>query len=123
MLFFIAVANVLSDREEVGMVETVLIGGIGSVRDGVFFVRDVGGARRLTGRLSHSLGSGMVPAIDVVAEAGVLESVFSFGGMDVGLGRSIETDGLSFDNFGISRWSGEQAVGGVVLWSSQDTTF
>jgi len=30
---------------------------------------------------------------------------------------------LSFDDFGIGRWLGEQAVWGVVLWSSQDMTF
>ena len=85
MLFFIAVANILSDCEEVGMVETVLIGRVGSIRDGVPFGRDVRGAGRLTGRLSHSLGDGMVSAIDVATKTGVLESVFSFGGVDVGL--------------------------------------
>ena len=123
MLLFTAVANVLSDREEVGMVETVLVGRIGSVRDGVFFICDVRGAGRLTGRLSHSLGDGMVLAIDVAAEAGVLESVFSFGGMDVGLGRSIETDGLSFDNFGVSWWARAGLVGGVEPERSQFTIF
>src|SRR5712671_3612655 len=103
VLFFIAVANILSDREEVGMAETVLIGRVGSIRDGVLFVCDVRGARRLIGRLSHSLGGGVVLAIGVAAEAGVLEGVFSFGGVDVGLGRSIETDSLPFDDFSISR--------------------
>jgi len=52
-----------------------------------------------------------------------LEGVFTVSAMDVGHGRVIEADGLSLDDFGVSRWSGEQAVGGVVLWSSQDTTF
>ena len=86
MLFFIAVANILSDREEVRMVETVLIGRVGPIRDGVPFICDVRGAGRLTGRLSHSLGGGMILAIGVVAQTGVLEGMFSFGGMDVGLG-------------------------------------
>src|SRR5712671_7308940 len=72
VLFLIAVANVLSDCEEVGMVETVLIGRVGSIRDGVPFVCDVRGAGRLTGRLSHSLGIGVVSAVGVVAETGVL---------------------------------------------------
>ena len=84
MLFFIAVANVLSDRKEGRVAETVLVGGVGSVGDGIPFSCDVGGAGRLTGRLSHSLGSSVIPAVDVVAEARVLESVFSFGAMDVG---------------------------------------
>jgi len=86
VLFLIAVANILSDRKEVGVAETVLIGRIGSIRDGVSFACDVRGAGRLTGRLSHSLGGGVVPAVDVATETGVLESVFSFGGVDVGLG-------------------------------------
>ena len=123
MLFFIAVANILSDRKEVGMAETVLIGGVGSIRDGVSFVRDVRGAGRLTGRLSHSLGGGVIFAVDVAAEAGVLKSVFSFGGVDVGLGRSVETDSLSFDNFGVSRWAGAGLVGGTEFERSQFTTF
>jgi len=55
----------------------------------------------------------VVLAVDVATEAGVLESVFSFGGMDVGLGRSIEADGLSFDNLGVSRWTGAGLIGGV----------
>jgi len=86
VLFFAVVANVLSDCEELGMAEAVLIGGIGPIRDGVLFSRDVRGAGHLTGRLSHSLGDGVVLAIDVATETGVLESVFSFRGVDVGLG-------------------------------------
>ena len=86
MLLFIAVADVLSNREEVRVAETVLIGGVGSVGDGVLFSRDVGGAGYLTGRLIHSLGSGVVFAVDVAAETGVLEGVFSLGRVDVGLG-------------------------------------
>ena len=103
MLLLVAVANVLSDREEVRVVEAVLIGRIGSVGDGISFSHDVGGAGYLTGRLSHSLRGGVIFAVDVATETGVLKGVFSFGGMDVGLGRSVEVDGLSFDDFGV-RW-------------------
>jgi len=101
VLFFIAVANVLSDCEEVGMTKAVLFSGVGTVRDGISFCRDVGRAGHLIGRLSHSLGGGVIFAVDVTAETGVLEGVFSFGGMDVDLGRSVEADGLSFDDFGV----------------------
>ena len=85
MLLFIAITNVLSDCEEVGVVETVLVGRVGSIRNGIPFGRDVRGAGRLTGRLSHSLGGGMILAVDVVTEASVLEGVFSLGGMDARL--------------------------------------
>jgi len=85
VLFFIAVANVLSDCEEVRVAETVLVSGVGPVGDGVFLSRDVGGTGCLTGRLSHSLGVGVVSAVGVVAETRVLECMFSFGGVDVGL--------------------------------------
>jgi len=85
VLFLIVIANVLSDCEEVGVTEAVLVCGVGSVGDGVFLGRDVGGTGRLTGRLSHLLGVGMVSAIDVVAETRVLKRVFSLGGVDVGL--------------------------------------
>src|SRR5712672_3393768 len=104
MLLFIVVANVLSDCEEVRVAEAVLVSGVGSVGDGVSFSRDVRGTGRLTGQLSHSLGVGMVSAVGVVAETGVLERVFSFGGMDVGSGRSIKANGLSLDDFGVGRW-------------------
>jgi len=123
MLFFIPIADILSDREEVGVVKTVLVGGVGSIRDGVSFVCDMRGARRLTGRLSHSLGVGVIFAVGVVAEAGVLEGVFSFGGVDVDPGRSIETDGLSFDDFGVSGWTRMGLVGEVGLERSQFTIF
>jgi len=103
MLFFIAVADVLSDREEVGVTEAVLFGGIGPVRDGISFHRDVGGMRRLIGRLSHSLRGGVVFTVGVAAETGVLKGVLSFGGVNVDRGRSVEADGLSFDNFGVGR--------------------
>ena len=103
VLFFVAVANVLSDCEEVGMTKAVLFGGVGTVRDGVSLCRDVGRAGHLIGRLSHSLGGGVIFAVGVAAETGVLEGVFSFGGMDVDFGRSVEADGLSFDDFGVGR--------------------
>src|SRR5712671_3470990 len=103
MLFFIAVANVLSDCEEVGMSEAVLFGRVGTVRDGVSLGCDVGRAGRLIGRLSHSSGGSVIFAVGVAAEIGVLEGVFSFGGMNVDLGRLVETDGLSFDDFGVGR--------------------
>jgi len=121
VLLFIAVSHVLSDREEVGMLKAFLIGRVGPIRDRVPFVCDVGGTGRLTGRLSHSLGGSMVFAVDVAAKTRVLESVFSFGGMDVGLGRSIETDGLSFDDFGVSRRARTGLVGEVELERSQFT--
>jgi len=68
VLFFIAVASVLSNCEKVRVAEAVLVGGVGSVGDGVSFGRDVGGAGCLTGRLSHSLGIGVVLAVVVAAE-------------------------------------------------------
>src|SRR5712672_1023468 len=110
MLFLRAVASVLSDIEGLGVLGTVLVGGVGPVGNRVVFGCDVGGTRCLTGRLSHVLGAGVILAIDIVAEAGVLEGVFAFSAMNVGRGRAIEADSLSLDNFGVSRWSGEQAV-------------
>jgi len=103
VLFFIAIAHILSDCEEVRVAEAVLVGGIGSIGDGVGFSRDVRGAGRLTGQLSHASRGGVVFAVGVVAEAGMLEGVFLFGRVDVGLRRPIEADGLSFDDFGIGR--------------------
>ena len=103
MLFFIAVTNVLGDCEEIGMTKAVLFGGVGTVRDGVLLCCDVGSAGHLIGRLSHSLGGGVIFAVGVAAETRVLEGVRSFGGVDVDFGRSIEADGLSFDDFGVGR--------------------
>jgi len=113
MLFFIAVANVLSDCKEVRVVEVVLFSRIGSVGDGVSFSRDVRGAGCLIGRLSHLLGIGVIFAVSVAAETGVLEGVFSFGRVDVGLRRSVEVDSLSFGDFGVGRWTGEGLIGEV----------
>ena len=101
MLFFIAIAHVLSDCEEVRVAEAVLVSGIGSIGDGVGFGRDVRGVGHLTGRLSHASRDGVVFAVGVVTKAGVLKGVFSFGGMDVDSGRLIEANGLSFDDFGV----------------------
>ena len=123
MLLFIVVASVLSDCKEGRVVETVLVGGVGSVGDGVSFSRDVRGAGRLTGRLSHSLGGGVISAVDVTTETGVLEDVFSFRGVDVGLRRSIEVDSLSFDDLGVGRWVREDLIGGIEFERSQFTTF
>jgi len=64
----------------------------------------------------------MILAIDVMTETRVLEGVFSFGGMDVDLGRSVETDGLSLDNFGVVG-GGNELIGGMELERSQFTTF
>jgi|SRR5712671_4613368 len=123
VLLFTPVANVLGDRKEVGVAETVLVGGVGSVGDGILFSRDVRGAGDLTGRLSHASGGGVIPAVDISAEAGMLEGVFSFGGMDVVLGQSIEVDSLSLDDFGVGRWVREDLVGGGELERSQFTIF
>jgi len=123
VLLFIVVASVLSDCKEGRVVETVLVGGVGSVGDGIPFSCDVGGAGHLTGRLSHSLGGSVVSAVDVPAETGVLEDVFSFRGVDVGLRRSIEVDSLSFDDLGVGRWVREDLIGGIEFERSQFTTF
>jgi len=85
MLFFIAIAHILSNCEEVGVAETVLVSGIGSIGDGVGFGRDMRGVGRLTGRLSHASRGGVIFAVGVVAEAGVFEGVFSFRRVDVSL--------------------------------------
>jgi len=65
----------------------------------------------------------VISTVDVVAEAGVLEGVFSFRGVDVVLRRSIEADSLSFDDFGICRWAREGLIGGIEFERSQFTTF
>src|SRR5712675_1962915 len=113
VLLLIAIANILRDCEEIRVAEAVLVAGVGSVGDGVSFSRDVRGAGRLTGRLSHSLGGGVISAVDVTTETGVLEGMFSFRGVDVGLRRSIEADSLSFDDFSVGRWAREDLIGGI----------
>ena len=123
MLFFIAVPNVLSDCEEARVTEAVLVSGIGPIGSGVILGRDVRGAGRLTGQLSHVSGSGVVFAIDVVAETRMLESVLLFGGVDVDLRRSIEADGLSFNDLGVGRQVAEDLIGEMELERSQFTSF
>ena len=49
MLFFIVIAHILSDCEEVRVAEAVLVSGIGSIGDGVGFGHDVRGVGHLTG--------------------------------------------------------------------------
>jgi len=123
MLLSARIVSLLWGLEEFRIVDAILVGGIGSIGDGISFGRDVGGAGHLTGLLTHGLRVGVVLAVDVVAKAGVLESVLAFGVVNVGFRRAVEADNLSSSNFGISRWLRERAVGGVMLWSSQDVTF
>jgi len=104
VLFLRAVASVLSDGEEFRVAGVVLIGGVGPVRDRISLSCDVGGAGNLTGRLSHALGGGVIFTVGVMAEAGMLEGMLVFGTMYVRLGRLVETDSLSVDNFGIGWW-------------------
>ena len=59
-------------------------GRVALLRDRDEVVLDCTRRRQLTGRLTHILWVGVVLAVSVVTEAGVLESVFSFGGVDVG---------------------------------------
>jgi len=84
-LFSAWVIAPLRGFEELGVVDAIFIGGIGPVRDEVFLGRDVGGVGHLTGWLTHVLWTGVVFAVDAVAEARVLEGMFVFGGVDVRL--------------------------------------
>jgi len=84
MLFSARIVSLLWGFEEFGVVDAILVGGIGPIGDEVFFSCDVGGAGHLTGRLTHVLWTGVVFAVGIVTEARVLEGVFAFGGMDVG---------------------------------------
>jgi len=84
MLLSTWIVSLLWGLEEFGIVDAILGGGIGPVGDGISFGRDVGGAGHLTGWLTHGLRVGVVLAVGVVAKAGVLESVFTFGAMNVG---------------------------------------
>ena len=78
------IVSLLWGLEEFRIVDAILGGGIGPIRDEISFGRDVGGAGHLTGQLTHGLWVGVVLAVGVVAKAGVLESVFSFRAMNVG---------------------------------------
>jgi len=86
VLLLSAVASFLSDSEKLGIADAVFICGVGPIRGEVAFSCDVGGARHLAGWLSHVLQVGMIFAVDVVTETGVLESVLTFRGMYVGAG-------------------------------------
>ena len=77
MLFSAWIVALLRGLKEFGVVNLVFLGGVGSVGDEVFFGCDMGGVGYLTGWLTHGLGAGMVLAIGVVAEAGVLEGMFA----------------------------------------------
>jgi len=123
VLFLRAVASVLSDGEEFRVAGAVLIGGVGPVRDRISLSCDVGGVGNLTGRLSHALGGGVIFTVGVMAEAGMLEGMLVFGTMYIRLGRSVETDSLSVDDFGVGWWAREDLVGEVELERSQFTTF
>jgi len=84
MLLSAQIVSSLQGLEEFGVVDAILVGGIGSIRDEIFFGCDVGRAGHLTGRLTHILWTGVVFAVGVVTEARVLKGMFAFGGMDVG---------------------------------------
>jgi len=62
---------------------------------------------------------GMILAVSIMTEAGMLESVLAFRRMDVEVGGAVKADGLSFDDFSISRLLGEHLIGGVELRRSQ----
>ena len=85
MLFSAWIIALLRGFKELGVVNTIFIGGAGPIRDEVSFSCDVGGAGHLTGRLTHVLRIGVVFAVGIVTEARVLEGVFTFRGMDVRL--------------------------------------
>jgi len=85
MLFSTWIITSLRGFEEFRVVDMIFVGGVGPIGDEVAFGCDVGGTGHLTGWLTHVLWTGVVFAIDVMAEAGVLESVFAFGGMDIRL--------------------------------------
>jgi len=65
----------------------------------------------------------VVFAVEVVAEARMLEGVLSFRVVDKGLRRPIEMDSVSLNNFSIGGLSSVCLVGSVEPWRSQDATF
>ena len=65
----------------------------------------------------------MVFAVGVAAETRMLESVLLFGGVDVDLRRSIEADGLSFNDLGVGGQAREDLIGEMELKRSQFTSF
>ena len=62
----------------------------------------------------------MIFAVLVATKMGMLEGVFSFGGVDESWRRPIETDCLLFDDFSVGGLLGEDLIGEVVSWRSQD---
>jgi len=70
--------EVSSGGEKLRVLGLVPIHGVRSARDQVIMGRDMGGVTFLMGRLSHSLGIGVVFAVEVATEGGVLEGVFTF---------------------------------------------
>jgi len=115
MLLLSVVASFLSDIEELGVVDAVFIHGVGSIGDEVVLSCDVGGVGHLTGQLTHASRAGVIFAVGIMAEAGVLESVFMFRGVDIGLGGAVKVDGLSLDDLGIGRLLREYLVGCIQL--------
>jgi len=79
------IVSLLWSFEEFGIVDVVLTGGVGPIGDGVSFGRDMGGTGHLTRWLTHGLRAGVVLAVVIVAEARMLEGVFAFRGVNVGL--------------------------------------
>jgi len=101
MLLSTGIATLWRGFEEFGVVDTILIGGIGSIGDEISFGHDMRGMGHLTRWLTHGLWAGVVLAVGIVAEAGVLKGVFVFGAVNVGLQGAIEVDGVSFDNLSV----------------------
>ena len=86
MLLSTRMASLLQGFEELRVVDVIPTGGIGPIGDEVFFGCDVRGAGHLTGWLTHVLWTGVVLAVGVVTKARVLEGVFAFRRVNVGLG-------------------------------------
>jgi len=70
--------------------------------------------------VSHSSGGGVILAVCIMTEAGMLEGMFTFGAMDEGLRRPIKTDGMSLDDLGVGGLSRKSLIGGVESRRSQD---
>jgi len=85
MLLSTWIVSLLWGFKEFGIINAIFAGGVGPSGDGVSFGCDMGGMGHLTRRLTHGLRVGMVLAVGVVAEARMLEGMFAFGGVNVGL--------------------------------------
>jgi len=79
------VDDFFSGGVEFGVSGTVSSRGVSATRDRVAGGRDMGGVAFQGHWVSHSSGGGVVLAVRVVAEAGMLEGVLTFGTMDKGL--------------------------------------